>query len=112
MKSKRTKFTSVSPYTRRCVLVRDGGKCIICGSKTYLTMAHVFVNRSHGGAGTKDNIVCLCKNCHMTMDNPIGDKQNELSKRYLDYCKRYIIKKEGITNINALLERITYKKDL
>lgn len=112
MTHKRTKWTGISGYTRKCVLVRDKNRCIICGSNSYLTLAHVFISRAHGGKGSKDNLVVLCRNCHQIMDNPIGNKQNELSKKYLAYCKKYLINVEEITNLAALLDRLKYKKGL
>lgn len=113
MKSKRTKWCNVAPPTRNAILVRDGNKCILCGSSSYLTMAHIFVSRAKGGKGSKDNIVTLCKNCHFYhLDNPIGEKNVLQAKVNMEKCKQYLIKKENITNVDVLKERLTYKKGL
>ena len=113
MKSKRSKWCDISPRTRREVLVRDGARCINCGSTSYITLAHIFVNRSHGGKGSRDNLVCLCRNCHYyLLDNPIGEKQNMESKTIMNKCKNYLVKTEHITNVDVLIDRLKYKKGL
>lgn len=100
----RTQWTDVSKETRKYVKRRDGNKCIICNNKGAITMTHIFVSRGQGGKGSKENIVSLCANCHYyILDNPIGEEQNKLSQKYLQFCKDYLIEKE---NINYNLEFI------
>lgn len=112
MISERTKWTSISNETRKYVLERDGNKCIICGTTRMLTLAHVFVNRSHGGKGCKENLVCLCVRHHEIMDNPLGKKENDLSKKLNEYCKNYLIKKEGINYNQEFLNNLIFSKIL
>ena len=96
MVSARSKWTGINKETRQYVLERDGNKCLVCGTNKFLTLAHVFVNRAHGGKGCKENLVCLCARHHEILDNYIGEKEKELSKKISEYCKNYLIKRESI----------------
>lgn len=107
MVSERTKWTSISKETRKYILNRDK-YCIVCGSKNFLTLAHVFVNRSHGGKGSKENLVCLCVRHHEILDNYIGEKEKELSKKISAYCKNYLIKKESIEYDKQFLSSLVF----
>lgn len=109
--SDKKRFVDIDNKTRNYINERDV-RCIICKSNYNLQIAHVFINRSHGGKGCKENLVLLCSRCHQIMDNPLGKKQNELSKEYLKYCKNYLIKKEKIGNPSKLIEKIKYKRFL
>lgn len=111
--SKRSQWVDIDKETRKIILKRDNNKCIICGNKKCLTMAHIFLSRAKGGKGCKENIVTLCNNCHLyTLDNPIGSTQNELSRQYLDKCKNYLIEKEGIVLDNDFYNMLRYKKEV
>ena len=110
MTSERTKWTTISNQTRKEVLERDGNKCLVCGSREFLTLAHVFVNRSHGGKGSKDNLVCLCVRHHEILDNYIGEREKELSKKIEQYCKNYLIKKESIDYNQQFLSSLIFSK--
>lgn len=109
--SDKKRFVDIDNKTRNYINKRDV-RCIICKSNYNLQIAHVFINRSHGGKGCKENLVLLCSRCHQIMDNPLGKKQNELSKEYLSYCKNYLVKKEKIENIAELVKKIKYKRFL
>jgi 5-methylcytosine-specific restriction endonuclease McrA len=45
------------------VLERDGKQCLLCETKTQLTMQHV-IPHSYGGETTLRNLVTLCKECN------------------------------------------------
>ena len=107
--NEKTKWTGIDNETRKYILERDK-HCIICGRTGFLTIAHVFVNRSHGGKGCKENLVCLCADCHIIMDNPLGEKENILSKKYLNYCKNYLIAKENIDYNKQFLANLIFSK--
>jgi 5-methylcytosine-specific restriction endonuclease McrA len=49
--------------SRRSVLARDDYTCQYCGSKSNLTIDHVFP-RHRGGETTWENIVCCCLRCN------------------------------------------------
>jgi len=49
--------------SRRSVLARDDHTCQYCGSKSNLTIDHVFP-RHRGGETTWENIVCCCLRCN------------------------------------------------
>ena len=112
MISARTKWTGIDKETRQYILERDK-HCIICGKTNFLTIAHIFVNRSHGGKGCKENLVCLCADCHYNiLDNPLGEKYNKLSKKYLEYCKNYLINKENIEINEHFLANLIFSRPL
>lgn len=103
--TKRSKWCEYDKDTRKEIKKRDNNRCIICGSTGALQIMHIFINRAHGGRGCKENGVLGCIKCHRIMDNPIGDKECEESKKYLEYCKNYLIRKEN------LKERFKSKED-
>lgn len=94
--TKRSKWCEYDKETRKVIKKRDNNRCIICGSTGALQIMHIFMNRAHGGRGCKENGVLGCIKCHRIMDNPIGDKECEESKKYLEYCKNYLIRKENL----------------
>lgn len=97
--------------TRKYIKKRDNNKCILCGSNGNLQIMHIWVNRSHGGKGCKENGVLGCIKCHQILDNPIGEEQNRLSKEYLQECKNYLIEKENIIPNENFIETLKYKKE-
>jgi 5-methylcytosine-specific restriction endonuclease McrA len=44
--------------------IRDGYVCQICGSEEHVEGHHI-VDVQYGGASSSDNIITLCKKCHM-----------------------------------------------
>lgn len=65
---KRSNATDISSKVRKEVFERDT-HCIVCGKHSTLTIAHVYINRSHGGLGVKENLCVLCMDCHHKHDN-------------------------------------------
>ena len=60
------------PLTRRAVFVRDGGRCVYCGS-TATSIDHV-VPRSRGGLHEWANVVSACRRCnHVKADRTVAD---------------------------------------
>lgn len=53
------------------VWVRDGGKCVFCGSVESLEFDHI-IPFSKGGANTYRNIQLLCEKCNRQKSNKIG----------------------------------------
>ena len=104
----RTSWTGIDKKTRDYVLKRDK-RCLICGSRNNLTLAHVFVSRAKGGKGCKENLAVLCSRCHYyIVDNPIGKKNNELSKKYKERLKIYLKIKENVTD--DMIKDFIYRK--
>lgn len=108
--SKRSQWCDVSKELRKYIIERDT-RCIICGIKKPLTMAHIFLSRAKGGKGCKENIVALCTNCHYyILDNAIGKSNIEKAKQIEEYCKKYLIDKENIIYNNDFIKHLKYQK--
>ena len=48
---------------RECVIYRDGGQCVACGTSLKLVADHI-VSRRNGGRHHPDNMQCLCASCN------------------------------------------------
>jgi hypothetical protein len=83
MPSKRTQALAISPSVRAIVMERDFG-CIVCGTRSSLTIAH-YINRGRGGLGIEQNLVVLCLKHHFEADQTIN------RKKYLEWIKVYLI---------------------
>lgn len=108
--SVRSQWCEFDKETRKYIKKRDKDKCIICGNKGALQIMHIFINRSHGGKGCKENGVLGCIKCHSIIDNPIGIEQNKLAKEYLQKCKDYLIQVEHINYNNEFIKLLKFDK--
>lgn len=52
---------------------RDGGACVYCGSKTYLSLDHL-IAVSRGGIGHERNLVTACRLCNSTKGSRTPDE--------------------------------------
>jgi len=68
MRSTRSKACDISAKVRKQVKERDKW-CVVCGGTYGLEIAHIFINRSSGGLGVKENLALLCKKHHMDLDS-------------------------------------------
>lgn len=63
--------TEISREVRKAVYERDSWDdvpcCVYCG-RPYPEVHH-FVERSRGGMGIEQNLVCLCTTCHRMLHN-------------------------------------------
>lgn len=107
----RKDWTEYDRETRKYIKKRDNNKCIICGSNNNLQIMHIWLNRSHGGKGCKENGVLGCSDCHRILDNPIGIEQNNKSKIFMEICKNHLIEKEHITPNEEFIETLKYHKN-
>lgn len=108
----RKDWTEYDRETRKYIKKRDNNKCFICGSNGNLQIMHIWLNRSHGGKGCKENGVLGCEICHRILDNPIGTEQNKLSKDYMNRCKEYLTQVENIIPNEEFLDTLRYKKTI
>ena len=108
--SVRSNWSEFDKETRKYIKKRDNNKCVKCGNKGALQIMHIFVNRSHGGKGCKENGCLGCIRCHKILDNPIGIEENRLSQEYLQFCKNYLIDKEHITYNKEFKESLKFNK--
>ena len=53
----------ISRKVRAAVLLRDGGKCLRCGSREDIQLDHI-TPWCRGGLDTVDNLQCLCGRCN------------------------------------------------
>lgn len=60
----------VPDEVRREVWYRDGGRCVICGSDSYLELDHI-IPWSKGGATSVDNLQLLCRKCNSEKSDQI-----------------------------------------
>ena len=63
--------TTIPMDIANAVWNRDGGKCVMCGSKENLEFDHI-IPISKGGATTFRNLQILCKNCNTKKSDRIG----------------------------------------
>lgn len=108
--SKRTKWTEFDKETRKYIKKRDNNKCVICDNKGALQIMHIFLNRSHGGKGSKENGCLGCIKCHRILDNPVGEYESQLSNEYLQKCKNYLIDIEHINYNKEFIETLKFNK--
>ena len=78
--------TAISNRTRQKVLERDSYDgapcCIYCGSP-YGIEIHHFVERSRGGMGVEENLVCLCSRCHRKLHDTESAEIKDFIRAYL-----------------------------
>lgn len=87
-KSKASKACDFAPKVRKVIMLRDQSKCVACHSKHNLTIAHVFVPRSKGGLGVKENGAVLCMKCHHKLDNGLNKEALPIKKYVEIYMRR------------------------
>lgn len=96
---KMTEATAIPKAVKEAVFLRDGGRCVFCGSLQGAPVAHI-VRRSQGGLGVETNIITLCPACHRALDE--GEKRAELEecvdgymkRKYPDWCRENQIYKK------------------
>ena len=86
-KSARSKATDISTKVRKQIHERDKC-CRNCGSHYNLSIAHVFLSRAQGGLGCVENLVLMCYNCHMTMDQGRVKDSAEIRLNMKSYLNR------------------------
>lgn len=106
----RSSWCEFDKETRKYIKKRDKDRCVICGNKGALQIMHIFLNRSHGGRGCKENGCLGCVKCHKILDNPIGEKENKLSQEYKAICMQYLFNKEHIIYDDKFKESLKFDK--
>ena len=80
----------VHPYTilKQDILNKTNGKCYLCGSNNDVDVHHI-LPRTMGGKDYKDNLVPLCKNCHLKAHNGsfgYGGINGDLSIKFKEFA--------------------------
>ncbi len=70
-RKKGPKRTLIPDDVRLLVWTRDGGACVLCGSKTALHFDHV-IPVAKGGGNSGDNIQILCAVCNLKKSDKIA----------------------------------------
>lgn len=80
------KQTEIPKRVREKVYERDSYDgapcCIICGSP-YNIEVHHLVERSRGGMGVEENLVCLCSRCHRKLHDTEDGEIKGFIREYL-----------------------------
>ena len=91
-------LTEISPKVRKRVMERDSVDgwtvCQYCGSP-YNIEVHHYVERSRGGMGIEQNLICLCTRCHNRLHSGETEIRNfcgeYLHEKYPTYTERDLI---------------------
>jgi len=79
--SRWAKATSIPAAAKRKVEERDNHCCIFCGQRGR-GEAH-FIPRSKGGKGIEENLLTVCRTCHVQLDNPMNKHMHNYARAYL-----------------------------
>lgn len=78
--------TEITRQVRKRVYERDSWDgapcCIYCGSSYYVEIHHL-VERSRGGLGVEENLVCLCAYCHRKLHDTEDGEIKGFIREYL-----------------------------
>lgn len=94
MKGRRTKALEIPPRVKKAVAERDSMDghpcCIWCGQPAPVSNPLAFsnahyVSRGQGGRGIEENILTLCRGCHMEYDQT--DKREKMRGFFEGYLK-------------------------
>ena len=95
--------TGISAEMRAKVYARDSFDgcpcCIICG-RPYPQIHH-YIERSRGGLGIEENLVCLCATCHARLH---GSQYRVMTS----HIRRYLMNKYPYWNERALIKEKAY----
>jgi len=71
---------------RKLVLERDKNKCQICSSKTNLVVHHLDGNGNHSKSSNSslENLIVLCKLCHLLLHSFIKLSKNKNKEELLE----------------------------
>ena len=68
------------PFSKRNIMVRDGFRCVYCGSSSCLTIDHV-IPASQGGKNIFENCVTACQPCNNKKGNRTPRESNMFMRK-------------------------------
>lgn len=92
IRSKRSLATMIPKSVRANVKLRDNNMCVVCGSMHNIELHHL-VERSLGGMGIENNLMCLCQYHHRELHNGRGEVLQRVQD-YMDIIYPYVTKNE------------------
>lgn len=57
----------MTQFKRRNIFARDRHRCVACRAKKYQLIAHHVIPEPQGGADNEQNVVTLCRPCHLAV---------------------------------------------
>lgn len=78
------------PITSRHIFIRDGHKCVYCGSTKSLTLDHV-VPKSKGGKDSWYNLVTACQKCNSIKDDKVLSELDGFTLPYPPFKPSYLM---------------------
>jgi HNH endonuclease len=100
----------IPPDTKGQLLEQSRGKCAICGSSSYLEMAHItpFVE---GGKSTAENLILLCPTCNAAVDSAQFPSER-LAEIKEAWEQKRIPGKEAVSKIATSESQVSTQSDL
>lgn len=83
---KLSQLTDIPPKVRKAVYERDsfdGAPCCIRCGRPY-PQVHHYIERSRGGLGIEQNLVCLCAGCHQELHSENYREMSDFVREYLN----------------------------
>ncbi len=77
----------ISDQARQTVILRDGNKCLLCGSKDNLTVGHI-IPISRDGNSDIENLQTLCFSCNKSVKTSSVDFRKPHVKERCNHCGR------------------------
>ena len=77
----------ISDQARQAVILRDGSKCLLCGSTDNLTVGHI-IPISRDGNSDIENLQTLCFSCSKSVKTSSVDFRKPHVKEWCNHCGR------------------------
>jgi len=102
----RTVYRTRVPFSKKNVMIRDGMKCVYCGTKnTRLTIDHI-IPKAKGGKSTFENTVAACKPCNNKKGSKLCSevKMYPNTKIYSPTISEFLMIKMKVLGVDKIVE--------